>query len=286
MTKERKDWICFAGFAGVALLLSACLTGLSSLDRTAEIPYLWSLLVKMGLLLLVGLIISLTGTRGKLVGKQYLTQDIFWILIPLFLTVCVSFGFFNTHPGILTGVMLLLNTIATVLWEELYYRFFSRLLFERNGAYHVRWVILTALVFGASRLPAAFVSTFGTVLLQSVLAASEGVFLLALYAKSGSILLPMISHFLTSSVTVFFHAFSTNAEGIFGLGGVFLALLTVMYSAIGFWLLFSSHRIAERKRKIKATEERSPVPQVAPTPAPEELPSDPESAEMASADRL
>lgn len=284
LTEEKKEWLRFAGFAGGALALSAALTGLSALDRAGEIPYLWSLLTKVGILLLLALIISLSGTQAKLVEGRYLTRDVLWMAFPLLLTVAMSYGPFNTRPGILVGGMLFLNTLATVLWEELYFRFFSRLLFERKGVYHVRWVILTAFMYGASRLPAVFVSPFGGILLKSVLAASEGVFLLALYAKSRSIVLPMLSHFLTSFIYTFFHACSTGAEGVFGAGGVFLALLTVVYSATGFWLLFSSRRIAERKKKAGqqvpasappctgTTESRCPEPQDGAIPAADRKP--------------
>ncbi|MGN1206891.1 MAG: hypothetical protein ACI4SP_01190, partial [Eubacteriales bacterium] len=74
--------------------------------------------------------------------------------------------------------------------------------------------------------------------------AACGVFLCALYLRTNQILVPFFAHLGFEGIEAFFESCSTNPQGVAGGGVYFRLLLTVVYTAAGFWMLFSDRRSA------------------------------------------
>lgn len=249
---KRRDWLYLTGYAAIAILLSWLLALLAIRDRTAELPLLWSTLAKALIILLLLYYARLSGTDKYLIYGRTVSRNAWWLLLPLVGAVLMYFGVPNTIPAPLTAVMTLLAVTGAVVWEEFYFRFLGRLLFERCGKYHLLVVMLTSAVYGISDLFHAMYRPLGVVscMMLFILSTAQGIFLTALYSKSKNILLPLAAHFVQDAAEVFFRQFCTVSEGVFGRGDVFGGLLAVAYTAVGFWLLFFSHHIRERRRGV------------------------------------
>lgn len=248
---KRRTWLFLAGYAAAALLLSWLLALLAIRDRTAEVPFLWSTLTKALIVLLLLYYARLSGTDKYLVCARTPTRNVLWVLLPLVGAVVMYFGVPNTRPTAFSAVMAFLGVLTAVMWEELYFRFLGRLFFERCGKYHLLVVVLTSAVYGISQLFHAMYRPLGVVscMMLFILSTAQGIFLTALYSKSKNILLPLAAHFVQDAAEAFFRQFSTMPMGVLGRGDVFRGLLAVAYTAAGFWLLFFSHHIRERRRK-------------------------------------
>ena len=249
---KRRDWLYLTGYAAIAILLSWLLALLAIRDRTAELPLLWSTLAKALIILLLLYYARLSGTDKYLICGRTVSRNAWWLLLPLVGAVLMYFGVPNTIPAPLTAVMTLLAVTGAVVWEEFYFRFLGRLLFERCGKYHLLVVMLTSSVYGLSQLFHAMYRPLGVVscMMLFILSMAQGIFLTALYSKSKNILLPLAAHFVQDAAEVFFRQFCTVSDGVFGRGDVFGGLLAVAYTAVGFWLLFFSYHIRERRRGV------------------------------------
>ncbi len=252
---KRKTWLYLAGYTAGAVALSWILAGLAIRDRAAEIPFLFSTLAKMLVLLLILYYAKISGTGKYLLGGRLLSRDTLWLFLPFVASVLISCGALDTRPGVLAGIMLLLGVIAGVVWEELYFRFAARLLFERCGKYHLLVVVLTSVVYGGVQLFRARYQPIGVGagLMLFVLATAQGIFLTALYSKTKNILVPLFAHLAQDVPEALFHQFSTAPRGVFGTGEFLRGLLAIAYTAVGFWLLFFSQHIRERRQNKIST---------------------------------
>ena len=249
---KRKSWLFLVGYAAGALLLSYLLARLAIHDRTAEVPLLWSTCAKALLILLILYYAKVSGADKYLLCGRTFTRDALWLLLPLIASWMVYYGTPNTRPEILTFVMTLLGVVFGVVWEELYFRFLARLLFERCGKYHLLALVLTSVVYGLSQLFRAMYQPvgIGAGMMLFIFATAQGIFLTALYSKTKNILFPLCAHLLQDVAGVLFHSFSTQPMGVFGRGDIFEGLLAIVYTAVGFWFLFFSHHIRERRHKV------------------------------------
>lgn len=284
---KKRDWLFLSGYAAVAVLLSWLLALLAIRDRTAELPLLWSTLAKVLIVLLLLFYARLSGTDKYLICGKTFSQNTLWLLLPLAGAVLMYFGVPNTRPAPLSAVMTFLAVLAAVVWEELYFRFLGRLLFERCGKYHLLVVVLTSAAYGGTQLFHAMYRPLGVVscMMLFILSTAQGIFLTALYSKSKNILLPLAAHLLQDVAEVFFRQFSTASNGVFGRGDIFGGLLAVAYTAVGFWFLFFSHHIRERRRKVTPASPAEASPDAGEvTAACETAPVNPETAPAGDAD--
>lgn len=263
---KRKTWLYLAGFSAVAVALSWLLAGLAIRDRVAEVPLLFSTLAKLLVILLILYYAKISGTGKYLLCGRTFSRDTVWLALPLIASVLICYGAIDTRPGALAGAMMLLGVVAGVVWEELYFRFAARLLFERCGKYHLLVVVLTSVVYGGVQLFRALYQPIGVGvgLMLFVLTTAQGIFLTALYSKTKNILVPLLAHMAQDVPETLFHQFSTAPRGVFGTGEFLRGLLAIAYTAVGFWLLFFSHHIRERRQnKTRASVALPPATDVA-----------------------
>lgn len=253
---KRKSWLYLAGYAAGAAALSWLLACLTIYDRMSEVLLLRSTLAKALLILLILYYARLSGTWKYLLCGRTFSRDALWLLLPFAMSLLMHFGTPNTRPGMLIGVMTTLGVVSGVVWEELYYRFFGRLLFERCGKYHLLVVVLTSSVYGLAQLFRAMYQPIGigTGMMLFVFMTAQAIFLTALYSQTKNLLYPLCAHLLQDVTELFFHQFSTLPQGAFGRGELFQGVLAVAYTAAGFWLLFFSHHIRERRHRAHLTD--------------------------------
>ena len=92
-------------------------------------------------------------------------------------------------------VLTVAGTLVTALWEELYFRYVGCSLFEENGKYKWYNVIFLALMFMGIHLINVYFNGWAATQNQLMFTFSLGIFLLALYIQTKSIIVPIIGHF-------------------------------------------------------------------------------------------
>lgn len=247
---KRRDCVYLLAYAAVACFSTGLLALLARTDRVGEIPYLRSVLVKALLILLIVYYVQLSHTGACLRHGRLCRAELLWLLLPPAAALCIYYGTPNASPSPLYTVMAILNVCVGAILSELFFRFFGRLLFERGGKYHLVVLFVMAAVYGLTRLFRAVYMPIGVgeVLMLCFCATAQGIFLTALYSRTRHIAFPIFAHLGQDLVEVLFRQFTTSPSGFFGRGDLFTGLLTVAYTAIGFWLLFFAHRIRERAR--------------------------------------
>ncbi|MGN1207033.1 MAG: type II CAAX prenyl endopeptidase Rce1 family protein, partial [Eubacteriales bacterium] len=146
------DRLSFVGFSLGAALLAVVFAGMTVLDRTSAIPLLWSVLVRCMVILLLCFVVEFTDSRARLFGGRPAWRTLLWCLLPPLFALLASYGVVNTHPGLVKGMMIALNVLATVVVEELYYRFFGLYLFRQKKENPILPILLISLVWGLSYL--------------------------------------------------------------------------------------------------------------------------------------
>lgn len=243
-----RDWLSFGGFSFGAVLLAVVFAGMTVLDRASAVPLLWSVLVRCMVILLLCFVVEFTDSRARLFDGRPAWRILLWCLLPPLFALLTSYGVVNTHPGLVKGTMIALNVWATVIVEELYYRFFGLYLFRQKKENPILPILLISLVWGLSRLANLVGERVDIVFMDMVMTAACGVFLCALYLRTNQILVPFFAHLGFEGIEAFFESCSTSPQGVAGGGVYFRLLLTVVYTAAGFWMLFSDRRSAVHEK--------------------------------------
>lgn len=239
-----RERLSFVGFSFGAALLAVVFAGMTVLDRASAIPLLWSVLVRCMVILLLCFVVEFTDSRARLFGGRPAWRTLLWCLLPPLFALLASYGVVNTHPGLVKGTMIALNVLSTVIVEELYYRFFGLYLFRQKKENPILPILFISLVWGLSYLGNLVGERVDIVLMDMVMTAACGVFLCALYLRTNQILVPFFAHLGFEGIEAFFGSCSTSPQGVAGGGVYFRLLLTVVYTATGFWMLFSDRRSA------------------------------------------
>jgi membrane protease YdiL (CAAX protease family) len=170
-----------------------------------------------------------------------------WLLVALIPFVDNTIDYFripNQWPDGMEFVSIVATMLTTAAWEEMLFRYVGKSLFERNGKYHIGAVVLLALTFGCSHLINIFFYDPVSILLQVLHASISGVFLLALYRRTGNLWVTIIAHFLQNFGAAFFDLFPESEQLI--QSPVLFILSTVVQLAIGVYILVK-YRYVTRK---------------------------------------
>ena len=142
-------------------------------------------------------------------GSRLLSPWLAAALIPALANTINACCIPDYFPGMAAILNLAACMLTTAIWEEMYFRYVGRTLFETDGTYTIGAVILLALAFGFPHLINIFFYDATSVLIQFISASFAGVFLLALYRHTGSLLLTIIGHFLQNFLATFFQTVTT-----------------------------------------------------------------------------
>ena len=174
-------------------------------------------------------------------GCSFFTPWLLVALIPALTNTVNTFCIPNCYPGTAEAFNIVAIMFTTAAWEEMYFRYVGRALFEKDGRYSIGAVVLLALTFGVPHLINIFFYNSVYVLIQFISASMAGVFWLALYRHTGSLWMTITGHFFQNFMAVVFQTFTTAeyfAEQTADRPGFLLTILcSVMEFAVGVWIL-------------------------------------------------
>ena len=147
---------------------------------------------------------------------------------------------FEPYPSFV--ITTVVGTITTAIWEELYFRYVGCSLFiDRNGKYKWYNVIFLAVAFSIGHIFNLFFNGATATFNQIFFTIGLGIFLLALYIHTRSIIVPIIAHFCINSVADYFTLYATEeAQAMAYIGDFFnpfLAVYIVVLIVLGFIIL-------------------------------------------------
>lgn len=241
----KKNFTKAIAYVAVSLLCVFAMAGAAFLDmEMGQTIHPFSLAVKV--IIMVGIVAyaSLRGVPMNAPDGKFLTP---WLLVALIPFVDNTIDYFripNQWPDAVEFVIAVASVLTTAAWEEMFFRYVGKSLFERNGKYHVGAVVFLALTFGCSHLINMFFYETVSVLLQVLHASVSGVFLLALYRRTGNLWVTILAHFLQNFAAAFFDLFPESEQLI--QSPVLFILSTVVQLSIGVYILVK-YRYVTRK---------------------------------------
>ena len=223
-------------FVMMALTCSFALAGAAYLDMEFKLSiHAFSIAVKLALMLTAAAYAALRGVPMNAAGSRFFSMWLPVALIPFVLTGLNTLRMPNRMPAATEWIEMLLSVFTTAAWEEMFYRYVARTLFERDGRYTPGAVVLLTLTFGSAHLINMFFYAPAAVLLQTLNACVFGLFLLALYRHTGSLRLVIASHFFNNLIATFFDFFA-DTPYLIQSAAPFI-LLIVAEAAVGLFIL-------------------------------------------------
>ena len=181
------------------LIVSAVCVLAAALFRVDPLTSFW-----FGALLSVALLrIFRNGSSTSLTEGIYFSK-----YLPLVLMFPALYLVMHTGAVPVVGfgptLLRVLRIAFEVIWVELLFRQGALLLFSRQEMFHLRSLIFTCAVFGASclLLNYRFAPTGAGLALDVMLSVCMGVFLTALLLRTRNVLVPMTAHFLMRLTTL------------------------------------------------------------------------------------
>ena len=190
----------------LAIVFAFSIAGANWLDQYLE----WNGVMETGIkVVIIIAILAYADWRGEL--KKIFSCPVSWkmwflVLFPLLFNIPLL-TVFDQSASVGAVIGIIIGVLTTAIWEELFFRYVGQAWFERDGCFTVLDVIFLAAVFA---LPHMVNIVIHPVLDQVFTAFCFGVFTLALYRHSGSLLLPMVSHILLNTLGQFLALFSSE----------------------------------------------------------------------------
>lgn len=245
MQKNEKFSAKAVVYIMLSMICSFALAGGAFLDIEMEHSiYLFDIMVKIFIMVGILAYSSLCGIPMNTPDSKFFTPWLLVALIPFIDNTIDYFRIPNRCPGVIEIISMLATVFTTAAWEEMFFRYVGRTLFERNGKYSIGAVVLLALTFGCSHLINVFFYDTFSVLLQVMHASVSGVFLLALYRHTGSLWLTITAHALQNFAGSVFDLFP-DSELLFH-SPVFFILSTIIQLTIGIYILIKYKYISKR----------------------------------------
>ncbi len=196
-------------FTLFAALATAAVVGCHYLDRFLGVVDGAQLAVKLLIFALGVLFFAASPTRrAQLKGSRSVTWYLL-ALVPFAFQLVAAYSAVDRSPAVFETLSWLVAVIATVLWEEMCFRYVAAALFVREGKIPLPAVALSAFVFSLSHAVNLLANPLDATLVQMAYAAVSGIFLLGLLLRSGNLLACIIAHFAVNATSQFFAHFSS-----------------------------------------------------------------------------
>jgi len=151
------------------------------------------------------------------------------IIIPVIFSIIIQACPLDFEPYPEFLIVTVVGTITTAIWEELFFRYIGCSLFEENGKYKWYNVIFLALVFSLTHLTNLLFDGMAIDFTQVIFTFALGIFLLALYIHTKSIIVPIIAHFCVNSVSDYYTLFATEEAHAYAYIGNSLEIVFMIY---------------------------------------------------------
>ncbi len=167
------------------------------------------------------------------------------IIIPMVLSYILQNCPLDFEPYPIYVVTTVIGTAVTALWEELYFRYIGCSLFEENGKYKWYNILFLALMFMGIHLINIYFNGWAATQNQLMFTFGLGIFVLALYIQTKSLLVPIIAHFCINSVADYFSLYATSSSPLY-IGELlqpFYIFYVLVLIGIGVYILKRSDRV-------------------------------------------
>ena len=173
-------------------------------------------------------------------------------LLVVFIPAIFSFIFqlcpldFEPFPNFV--IVTVIGTVTTAIWEEMFFRYVGCSLF-RDEEGNIKWynVVFLAFAFSMGHVFNGF-DNIESLATQLVFTFGLGIFTVALYIHSRSLVLPIIAHFAVNSVSDYFHLFATDEARELAYSGdwfyLLFAIQVLVMICLGFYILKKNNHLA------------------------------------------
>ena len=165
-------------------------------------------------------------------GAKDLRLCLAFVMVVIVLQLVAQYRPCNFVPNLAVFLAGVLGVLTIAMWEELYYRAVAvQILEERLNRLSTRGIVVMTLVFSLSHMVNLVSGDYIAVLITVIFASGFGFLLLAIYATSKSLILPIVLHFTVNYLSTLFNTFSTNAPAVGGVWqiAVYGMMTVVMY---------------------------------------------------------
>ena len=237
----KKHYIKIIVFVSLAIIMSfVCVLG-GLLDAHFGLGF-FSVALKSLMIAAILLYVRHKNEFFQLYEGRYFTAFLLLAFVPGLIMLFSALGVPDHIPSVFLIVSTFLNILTTAAWEELFFRYVGKSLFETNGKYLRADFIMLSLVFAATHLVNLLFYSPLSVLPQVAVALSFGIFLFALYCKTKNIFVPITAHFFNNFAAGFFGIFLSDPSGRFfdGFEYVFTIAVIVFNLIAGLYIIIKS----------------------------------------------
>lgn len=186
-------------FASLSLLAAFAVAGGAWADASSGLPGVAETGVKLLLILALCALLLTQKAPSAPRSRSVPARWALWGLLPPAVVLASQLGPLGCAPSAAALFCMLFGVLTTALWEELFFRALGQKLFLRDdGRYRPSDVLFLTLAFA---LPHAVNYLIHPAFWQLVWAACAGLFFLALYRRTGSLTLVVLSHALTNALS-------------------------------------------------------------------------------------
>lgn len=195
----------------IALVFSFAAVGGRYMDELFGRYHIFEISIKSCLILLILIYAFSKKELHKLVKKKFFSIYLLAGMIPFGFQMVTQAVVLDEMPEVETVVGMSFCVLTTVIWEELYFRYIGRSLFEnKDGTYAAADVILLSVIFCVPHFSDVFFYDPVEAAFQMLAAFGLGIFLLALYRKTENIFVVITSHFMNNMIIAVYRIYGSG----------------------------------------------------------------------------
>lgn len=187
----------------------------SVLDKYFVIQNFYSIIARIIIIIMCSIIII--KRKIHIIKGKFFSKYILIAILPMIINFVLMCGPVDKSVSNWIVISGIIRVVTTATWEELHFRAIGvDMLKNKKGKLTKEYAILLIFIF-------AFLHVINIILnpnqilvelFRIVLSLSIGAFFLAIYLKTGNILVSILSHFLLNYTTLFFNTFSSNPNSL------------------------------------------------------------------------
>lgn len=230
------DYIKFLIMALGLGFIFMCEGELSDAFNIANLDILLKIVIIIGLLALIQ-------KRGdfKIFNFNFSPLILLLIFIPAIFSIVLQVCPLDFIPYPEYVATVVIGTVTTAIWEELFFRYYGCSIFEENWKFRWYNILFLAIAFSSGHLFNMAFDGFTATFHQLIFTIGLGVFCLALYIHTKSIIPPIIAHFIVNSISDYYTVLATEeAQAMAYIGNLadpVLYIYVIVLIAVGFIVL-------------------------------------------------
>lgn len=231
----------------VTMIFSGILTSTGYIENMIGKNIQLDIILKFIFIIVLLLYISQRNKISTLTNFNIPIPYILAALIPTVMSILLTACPLGNSIGTDIIVFTITGTLTTAIWEELYFRYVGCSLFEEDSKFKWYNILFLAFSFSMAHTLNIFSNGAFATMTQVIFTFGFGIFALALYISTRSILLTIISHFLMNSVTDFYTIFADqNLTGVLYCGNLYYPIFifyVILLISLGLFILKKNNLI-------------------------------------------